>query len=308
MTKPKSPNGQVLRIEKSSIYDGAGLRTVVFLKGCNLRCVWCSTPESQKMSAEKGFDAERCQNCGHCLAACPADALHPNNNGSLTTDNQLCCNCFACVVACPYQAQLLYGQSMTVEQVLQEVRKDEIFYFHSGGGLTISGGEPLLQADFCAALLRACRASGIDTALETSFGIPWPQISKVLPDLDTLFVDLKHYNATEHQQWVGADNRQILANIRQAASLDLPFKLIIRIPVVPNVNDSAENLLATAEFCHSLPKLTALQLLPYHRLGTVTYSKLNREYALTDTKTPDKFIIATWYDLIRSNYPLLPLL
>lgn len=243
--------GMVLRLEKSSVHDGAGLRTVVFLKGCPLRCLWCSTPESQHMKAELG----------------------------------------------------IYGRSMSVGEVLAEVLKDEVFYFHSGGGLTVSGGEPLLQAAFVAELLRGCRSHGVNTALETAFAVTWAQAETVLPQVDTLFADIKHSDNERHRQLTGSGNEEIFANIRRADASPWPFTLILRMPLIPGVNDDTANLRRIAEFASSLARPVRLQLLPYHRLGSSTYAKLGREYPLPDVPVPDDAYIRQRYEELRQFAP-----
>ncbi len=250
--------GMVLRLEKSSIYDGDGLRTVVFLKGCPLKCAWCSTPESQNREIETTKD------------------------GSIT-----------------------YGKEMTVEEVLVEVRKDSLFYFYSGGGMTVSGGEVLAQPDFLLALLRRSRFEGIDSAIETSFLGKWEVIEQALGTLDTAFVDLKMFREDKHRFYTGVSNQVILENIRKAGSKDFDNKLIIRIPLIPGVNDDQEELENIGRFLSELPYVHHLQLLPYHRLGTDTYRKLGRAYTLKDVQVPSeehmewcREVIGKYYDKV----------
>ena len=250
--------GMVLRLEKSSIYDGDGLRTVVFLKGCPLKCAWCSTPESQNREIETTKD------------------------GSIT-----------------------YGKEMTVEEVLVEVRKDSLFYFYSGGGMTVSGGEVLAQPDFLLALLRRSRFEGIDSAIETSFLGKWEVIEQALGTLDTGFVDLKMFREDKHRFYTGVSNQVILENIRKAGSKDFDNKLIIRTPLIPGVNDDQEELENIGRFLSELPYVHHLQLLPYHRLGTDTYRKLGRVYTLKDVRVPSeehmewcRSVIGKYYDKV----------
>ena len=236
-------SGMILRLERSSIHDGEGLRTVVFFKGCPLSCAWCSTPESQSPEIEKGEGYS-------------------------------------------------YGQRMTVAEVMAEIGKDEVFFFHSGGGVTLSGGEPLAQADFAAALLKEARRLNIDTALESSLALPWREVAKALPDLNTLFADIKLMNPERHRFWCGQDNQLILENLRRVAAWDWPLTLVARMPLVPGVNDDDENILATARFCRELGRVERLELLPYHRLGLHTYAKLGREYLLPQVKPPSPDYLA----------------
>lgn len=273
--------GHILRIEKSSIFDGAGLRTVVFFKGCPLRCLWCSTPESQAAAIQRGHDTALCTGCGLCAAHCPA-AMGPENYCAAD-----CRHCGSCVTYCPQRANILYGKEMRLSALLSEIAKDEIFYFHSGGGVTLSGGEPLSQAEFAAALLDGVRRMGVDTAIESSFYAPYPAVELLLPRLDHIFVDLKHLDAAAHARYTGVDNRLILENARRAAAAPYPYTMTARLPLIPGVNDSAENLSATARFCASLARPVKLELLPYHRLGLNTYRKLGLDDPLPGVTPPD---------------------
>lgn len=233
--------GSVLRIEKSSIFDGDGFRTVVFMKGCPLRCWWCSTPESHHKEIQTTLDKK-----------------------------------------------ITYGRIMTVEEVLVEVRKDIPFYFHSGGGMTISGGEILTQPEFVYHLLHRASWEGINTCIETSFYGGWDKIEPILSSTDTAFVDIKVMDPKAHKQYVGVDNEVILSNIRRAGARKGGTKLIIRSPLIPGVNDSETDLKLLGGFLAKLPGVDHLQLLPYHRLGTDTYRKLGLTYQLPDARTPSQ--------------------
>lgn len=235
----QSGKGMVLRIERSSIFDGEGFRTVVFLKGCPLRCQWCSTPESQLFTVERAGDN-------------------------------------------------VYGSLMTVEEVMREIRKDSVFFFHSGGGMTLSGGELLAQPEFSLALLKSSRRECIHTAVETSFYGPWEPIREILPYVNTAYVDLKLASGDLHKRYCGAENGQILKNLQAADKEPGSFRLVIRVPIIPGINDYAEELTKIGEFCGTLNRLDCVQLLPYHRLGTETYKKLNRPYLLEDTAPPSE--------------------
>ncbi len=279
--------GSVLRIERTSIHDGPGLRTVLFLKGCPLRCRWCSTPESQRSDPEKGYARERCIGCGVCVRSCPEGALSFSaDRQKVCTDSSKCQKCFLCVAKCPQRAMKQYGSFMSVAEVVREITKDEIFFFHSGGGVTISGGEPLNQPDFTSEVLRECKERGIHTAIETALHAPWKSIEKVLPWLDVLFVDIKHMDQRNHKEWVGTGNSLIHDNIRRIDQSKYPVEIIVRIPLIPGINDSNANLLAVGEFCKSIHKLKEIELLPYHRLGVETYKNLEVDYRLKDMEPP----------------------
>mgnify|MGYP003734998327 FL=1 len=281
--------GSVLRIERASIHDGKGLRTVLFLKGCPLRCRWCSTPESQSFGLEKGYAQDRCIGCGICVRSCPERALSISHDiQKVLTDLSKCKKCFICAAKCPRRAIKQYGSLMSVKEAVEEISKDEIFFFHSGGGVTISGGEPLCQPEFVSEVLRECRALGIHTAIETSFHVPYENIEKTLPWLNVLYVDLKHMDKDLHKEWVGHENSLILNNIKKADQSEYPLEIIVRIPMIPGVNDTDSNLSAVAEFCKSIKKLKEIELLPYHRLGTETYKHLGMEYLLRDLAPPSQ--------------------
>ena len=279
--------GNVLRIEKTSIHDGEGLRTVIFLKGCPLQCLWCSTPESQSSSPEIGYIKEKCVLCGTCVSICPQKALSIDEEKEMVfIDRVKCDGCMLCVKKCLYSALKGYGARMTSKQVLHEISKDEVFYFHSGGGVTISGGEPLDQVEFVREILTGCRERGINRALETSFFASWDKIESLLPLLNLLYVDLKHVDQEQHKQLTGVDNKVILENIKRADASSYDFDLILRTPLIPGLNDSDEAIMKSAEFVKGLRKIKFMEFLAYHRLGTETYRNMGLEYPLQEIKTP----------------------
>lgn len=293
------PEGVVLRIERSSIHDGAGLRTVVFLKGCSLSCSWCSTPESLQFQPERGYLASRCKLCGACVEACPAKALRIEDG--LKLDDSSCRHCFSCVAACPEQAVRKYGSRMSASQVVEEISRDEIFYFHSGGGVTLSGGECLQQPEFVRTILEECRSRGIDTAMETSLFAPWPIVAEVLPFVDTLFIDLKHSDPTKHLEHTGADNSLILENLKKLDKSEYSGEVHLRIPLIPGINDSNETLVEMLEIASELGKIVEVEILPYHRLGRITYDWLGKTYRLGEVQPPSPAYIEERVGFLRNQ-------
>lgn len=272
--------GTILRIEKISPSDGQGLRTVVFFKGCPLCCVWCSTPESQAMQPEWFYKQAKCQHCARCILSCPQSALSVSADGrSIMRAKSKCVNCFRCVSVCLPHAIGVHGKTMTVSQVMKEIQKDTLFYFYSGGGVTLSGGDILLQADFAREILKACCDDCINTTAELDMYGPYENVAKVLEYLNSYFVDIKLMDCEQHKRWTGRENTAILANTLRSA-IDFPgTPLQVRTPLIPGVNDSIENISATAEFCKKLQNCKVLEFLPYHRLGAAAYQYIDRPYA-----------------------------
>jgi pyruvate formate lyase activating enzyme len=295
-----SPTGLILHLEKMALFDGEGLRTVVFLKGCPLRCQWCSTPESQSPAPQLGYDPLRCTGCQSCVTVCPQQAIRPTADGQgVVTDPAACRQCFECVPVCPSKARKAFGRRVSAARIVEEVEKDDIFFFHSGGGLTISGGEPLMQADFARAVLAECRRRGLHTAIETSGQASWDQFAKLLPFLDTVIIDVKALDPRRHKALTGQDNALILENIRRLDTAETALDLVIRIPLIPGLNDDPDNLQATGRFCQELRKFRELHLLPYHRLGVESYRLLGRSYALEGLASPDPTAVETAAEILR---------
>ncbi len=294
-------SARILRIEKLSSYDGDGLRSVVFLKGCPLRCQWCSTPESHAMTTDFGVRKSKCTRCFSCVENCPESAIsYDAETDDFITDMTRCSDCRQCVKGCLAGARTAYGYTATAEEIVNEVSKDSVFYYHSGGGLTVSGGEPFLQHDFLQELLEDCLMQGINTAVETCGHAPWETIEGVLPFIDSLFYDLKHMDHTVHRRLTGVGNRLILENLLKIDAAKHPLSIIVRLPTVSGLNDDVNNLRALGEFCLKLRRLKEIQLLPYHRLGIETYRILSRPYTLEHIAALDDDALVSKAELLRA--------
>jgi pyruvate formate lyase activating enzyme len=280
-----SETGLVFSIERYAVHDGNGIRTIVYLKGCPLRCLWCANPEGQEACPQLFFFEERCIGCGRCEAACPCGVAHRSAEGRAESDHAVCERCGRCADACPADARRLFGREMTVAEVLQAVLKDRAFYRKSGGGVTLSGGEPTAQPDFTRALLAACRNRGLNTAMETCGYTRFPLLAGIAEHLDLVLYDLKHMDREAHRRLTGVPNDLILENLKQLC--DLGVAIIVRVPVIPGYNDTLENLTALAAFTAALPSVQTVELLPYHNYGSGKYARCCRAYALPDLPLPD---------------------
>lgn len=283
-----SRQGIIFDIQRFTIHDGPGIRTELFLKGCPLRCDWCSNPESQMASIQLGVYKTQCisrKKCGACEKACPEEGILKFTRGKLISiDGNKCTNCLACYQACPSDAIKQWGKAMSVEECMKEIRKDKGYYERSGGGVTVSGGEPLLLSDFVAALFKICKEEGIHTCLESSLYADWKEIEKILPYTDLIISDIKHLDTNIHKKYTGVDNERILENLKRLANEKC--ELILRIPIIPNVNEDMDNIKATAEFILNElgGNVKTLQLLSFMRLGEEKYRSLGMPYKMQDIK------------------------
>ena len=253
------PKAMIFDIQRNSYVDGPGIRTTVFFKGCNLRCKWCHNPESQSFEKQMMFYKDKCTGCGKCSEVCPNHL-------------QSCDFCGKCELYCPAEARKICGREYTSDEVLAEVTKDKAFYDNSGGGVTFSGGECMLQLDFLCEILKKCKAAGIHTAVDTAGNVPWKSFEKILPFTDLFLYDIKAFGAELHRKGTGVSNELILENLK---NLSGRADIIVRIPVIGGYNDNDEEIRQIADFLKQI-KIIKAELLPYHAMGEHKYTALGR--------------------------------
>lgn len=262
--------GRITEIQRFCIHDGPGIRTTVFLKGCPLRCVWCHNPETQQAAAQLAFTAATCIGCGSCVAACNQGAQRLADE-IRSLDRASCSACGACADACPAGALELVGREVTVDEVIAEVERDRPFYQQSGGGMTLSGGEPLVQGDFAVGLLQAAKAAGLHTCVETCSQVDPAVLDRVLPLVDLFLCDVKETDADRHRAWTGVGNQRILANLRRLHAAGARMRL--RCPIIPGLNDRDDHFAGIAALARELAGIEGVEIMPFHRLGE---SKVDR--------------------------------
>ena len=274
-------NGTITHIQRYSIHDGPGIRTVVFLKGCPLRCAWCSNPETQSFQPEVEFVASQCTRCGTCIRVCRFGAIHPDVDcpEEEKINRALCTACGECAERCPSGALRMVGEEVSVEAVMETVLKDKAYYRRSGGGITLSGGEPLAQADFAEALLSTCHRINVHTAVETSGATTTGVLERILDITDLFLYDVKHMDDRRHRELTGISNQGIIANLRWLRGKGAA--VILRVPLIPGLNSDEENLRATADLAAELG-IGEAHVLPFHQMGRDKYRHLGRAYALKD--------------------------
>ncbi|MFB0563006.1 MAG: glycyl-radical enzyme activating protein [Candidatus Lokiarchaeia archaeon] len=275
----------IFNIQKFSTEDGPGIRTTVFLKGCPLRCLWCHNPEGQRKHPEIVWYDVKCTGCGECIKVCPEGAITETSEG-LVTDRTLCKNCGKCAEVCVSNARELIGKVMTVDQVLDEVNKDKVFYETSGGGITVGGGEPTIFPEFLTELFKKCKEENIHTAIDTCGYVKWETLEEILQYTDLVLYDLKQMDPEKHIEQTGVPLQPILDTLKKIDAMGKP--IWIRTPVIPGYTDDEENIRKIAEFLSELKNVKRWDLLPYHKLGEPKMERLDREYALKGLEPPEK--------------------
>ena len=272
---------RIVDVKHFAVHDGPGIRSTVFLKGCPLRCLWCHNPESVRQEPELAVLSSKCVRCGACASVCPC---HRIENGVHRLDRRLCRGCGTCLEACLHDALVLYGRRVTPEEICREVLADRIFYRESGGGVTVSGGEPLLQAEFCAELFSRLRGEGIHCAVDTCGEIPWEAFETVLPRTDLFLYDLKQMDPEKHRRCTGVSNQRILANLQSLSETGKPVE--IRMPVVPGFNDAEADFAAAGTFLSGLRNSRGVRLLAYHSFARSKYDSVGHADTMPEVETP----------------------
>lgn len=303
-----TPNGVVFNVQRFSLHDGPGIRTTVFLKGCTLRCFWCHNPEGQHAAPEVRFYPDRCIACGQCVDACPHHA-HELADGVHTFVRERCDFAAECVAVCNARALETEGRRMSVAEVMAEILPDKPFYELSGGGVTLSGGEPALNREFARELLRTCHAHGLHTAVETCGAVPWAALEALLPHTDLIMMDLKVIDPAKHQAATRQTNEHILANARRLAATRIP--IVFRTPVVPTVNDTPEDIAAIAAFVRRLrdqrqartaaEAAITYEIMPFHRLAAGKYASLGLAYPAAAIEPPSPAAMAALAEVAREQ-------
>ena len=287
---------EIINITRFCTEDGPGIRTTVFLKGCPLSCAWCHNPESQNPKQEIAYTKEKCMHCGRCVAAC-GNKCHSLTDGKHTFSRTNCVSCGRCAQNCPAGALEVVGFSQTVEQVVAEVLRDQVFYTASGGGVTISGGEPLLQPEFTAEVLRRCKEAGLHTAMETSgFGTK-DALRMAAAFCDLVLFDIKETDPEKHRAYTGVPLQPILENLRELDAKGI--QTILRLPVIPGWNDRKEHLENARKISESLHHCIGVEIMPYHAMGSYKYGQLGRKYRCAEVQEPHRETVEKWRELVK---------
>lgn len=273
--------GMITSTQRLSIHDGPGIRTVIFMKGCHMRCKWCHNPETWSRKRQLQYLSDKCIGCGLCVTSCPEKALAKCGD-KVKPDYALCTVCGLCAENCCSQALSVVGREISPEALLEEILIDKPYFDRSKGGITLSGGEPLLQKEFAMAFLALCRQRGLNTAVESNLCMDWEVVSHFLPYVDCWMCDLKLMDTGKHKYWTGVDNRSILANIENFGKAGIA--LTVRTPVVPGVNDSFEEIERICRFLEPYRGTVRYHLLPFHTLGFGKYDALGMENEMIHTQ------------------------
>ena len=298
-------SGWISNIERYTLHDGPGIRTTVFFKGCPLRCLWCSNPESQEGKPQIAFFDDRCNGCGRCVELCSRQAIKLEKSRSRVKLNfGRCNNCGECIAVCNQEALVMIGERVSAEKIANLVARDKVFYQHSKGGVTLSGGDPLWQSKFAGEILRLCKENQIHTAIQTCGYASKEQIDQVLPFLDLAIIDIKHSDNSMHQQMTGRGNEIILNNIKYIDNNQIP--IVIQIPLIPGYNDSDEILRNIFEFTQCLKNALGVSLLVYHTLGVKKYRHIGQPYTMPSIDLPSVEYLKKKIEICKKyNVPII---
>lgn len=270
----------ISEIQRFCVHDGPGIRTTVFFQGCPLHCKWCQNPETISSEPIILYNKEQCVGCTACISSCPRNAISVTGNGIVITDKDKCDKCGKCCEECYFLARTLSSKQYSVKQLFDEIQKDKVVFKRSGGGITISGGEPLLQADFNEEFLILCKNEGYTTAVETAGFVHNDTIKRFVPLIDTFLFDMKMFDCKKHKYWTGVPNNSILENLRTVTSMH--DNVVIRVPLIPSVNDTDEEFGKMMNFVASLRHVNSVHILPFHQFGSSKYDLAQMDYAMRE--------------------------
>lgn len=289
--------GNILNIERYHYTDGNGIRIMVFMKGCNLRCLWCSNPESQRYNPQLAFNKNKCVNCGRCLTQCPQQAIYIDGR-EVCMDYSLCRNCGRCVNACYSDARILYGKEMSVDEVMAEILKERNYFVRSKGGVTFSGGEAALQADFVRECSRRCRLEYINTAIETAGAVPWEQLWHAVEYIDEVLFDIKTLEDADFKKISREPLQLVLQNLSKLCAKGKQVRILC--PIIPGFNYSKEFIKKVVNVALE-NGVKQIDLLPFHQMGSYKYKSLNKPYAFKEEKALERDAVIPYADFIRAN-------
>jgi pyruvate formate lyase activating enzyme len=289
----KELRGRIVNIQKYSVHDGPGIRDLVFMKGCPLKCIWCSNPETQSCDLQIAFNTTKCigaEACGDCVKVCTEGVMSVDNDNNIVVNRSKCVSCYKCVEICCSKALHIFGSDMSIDEIFRKTQ-NQAGTWRSNGGVTVSGGEPLMQADFVAALLKKYKSVGVHTTIETTGYAPWEKLQQVAEWCNLIYYDIKIMDAQKHKKYTGVDNSIILKNIKKLTEKFSEVDIIVRTPVVPGVNDQEEDIMEIVKYLNALPNLKNYELLPYHGYGSSKYEQIGMSYELEGVGSlEDEFI------------------
>lgn len=295
--------GMITEIQRFSLNDGPGIRTTVFFKGCDMKCSWCHNPETLEMKPQLMFYSQKCIGCGHCFTECKTGAHYIDDSGAHKIDRLLCNSCGKCAEACYAQALVMCGKEMSVDEVMFEIEQDKPYYENSGGGVTLSGGEVLMQKEFAEEIADACHQKGIKIAVESNISLPFEEIEPLFSKMDFIMCDLKIFDEDRHRKYIGIGNSQILKNIKAIDGLGIP--MIVRTPLIPGATDSVDNIREITKYLSGIKNLTRYEMLNFNPLGASKYDGLNYENAFKGKLPLDKTHLEALKNAALENLPVV---